>query len=86
MRLRQRMEKLEKRSGAGENPKLIFFITRSERREGGNDFRSAHAVVTDSAYFSANHTPLQSEPGETQEEFEERVYDIVEEKTGVRPS
>lgn len=85
MTLKRRLKAIEKIVSPTERPKVLFFATYYERKEGGEDFASARAVVTDSTYFRDNHVSLHTEAGETLEKFQLRVCDLVEEKTGVRP-
>ena len=85
MSIKTRLRNIEKNSGVGEQPELLLMTTVYERKNGGEDFGYASALVVKFEKSSGPSLPLHTEPGESLSDFVDRICDEVEEYYGARP-
>jgi hypothetical protein len=85
MSIKTRLRNIEKNSGGGEQPELLLMATVYERKNGGEDFGYASALVVNFEKSSRPSLPLQTEPGESLSNFVDRICYEVEEYYGARP-
>jgi hypothetical protein len=85
MSIKTRLRNIEMNSGVGEKPELLLMATVYERKNGGEDFGYASALVVNFEKSFGPSLPLQTEPGERLRDFVDRICDEVEEYYGARP-